>query len=127
LPISLAESVKVDPKFAYRVWQHNKRRGRILGIPDTGLTRSLQATAIATAALDMKKVMGQMDKAAGLNQTIRENYRKFKELKEKAVGVRKKSLANQYYQQASEMLIAAREAEEELAKLQKEIMLDGTG
>lgn len=118
--------VRVDPKFAYRVWQHNKRRARILGIPDTGLTRGLQTFGIAKAALDMKATLEYMKEAEQLSQTIRGKRRAFEELKDKAVKARKKSLANQYYQLASDMLVAAREANGRLEEIQKELISDGT-
>lgn len=116
---------KQDPGLSYALWRHHKRRDRILGVPETELTRAVQRHGAVNILQDANRVAGLMAEAEQLRQKVRNLHRQFNAVKRNAEAAKKKSLVNQCYKKASQLFLKAEEAEARLLAIEQELVTNG--
>lgn len=118
-------SAKVTPDFIYRIWMNSKRQDRILGIEESQKTRMLRQHGIIVGLSQVGEIANLVNEANECHEAIRECRKQAKLIAKKAKRTKEVSLANQYYQESSELLVKARTAAARLNEIEQKMIPDG--
>ena len=110
-------NVKVTPEFATLVHRTARRRNTVLGMANAQIVGRTKEYAVTLAMQEMLDTLDRVEGAQALLKTIQDNAQRCRELEHMARRTSNKKRANEYWAEASKLLVEAREASEKLEEM----------